>query len=162
MKKDKRIVAVLMTLGLMLMIIPAYSLSGEASQDDGQLVLAVNEASLEVVESIQVAEAVIVPEESVPEAWTDGRWSVVNLGLAGMAVLLGAGTMAGLFRRKNEERMVGLITAVTPAAVFLASEDITQPICAVDNWTPLMVLILGAAAATAFVPEATKKRGQHR
>lgn len=38
MKKDKRIVAVLMTLGLMLMIIPAYSLSGEASQDDGQLV----------------------------------------------------------------------------------------------------------------------------
>ena len=77
-------------------------------------------------------------------------------------MLLGAGTMAGLFRRKHEERLTGLITAVTAAAVFLVSEDMTQPFCAVDNWTPLMVLILGAAAATAFVPEARKGKRHHR
>jgi hypothetical protein len=162
MKKDRRIVAVLMTLGLMLTIVPAYALVGEASQDSEQASRAVSEASLDVVESIQVAEAVIVPEEEIPQAWTDGHCSVVNLGLAGMSMLLGAGTMAGLFRRKHEERMTGLITAVTAAAVFLVSEDMTQPFCAVDNWTPLMVLILGAAAATAFVPEARKGKRHHR
>ena len=63
MKKDRRIVAVLMTLGLMLTIVPAYALVGEASQDSEQASRAVSEASLDVVESIQVAEAVIVPEE---------------------------------------------------------------------------------------------------
>ena len=99
-----------------------------------------------------------IEDGQVPK--TDGiadQWSVVNLILMVLAVILGAGTMAGLFRRKREGKLIGLIPAVVALAAFLLTEDMTQPITAVDRWTPLMAVILAAAAATAFVPN-NKKR----
>ena len=99
-----------------------------------------------------------IDDDDVPKAWDDGQWALMNLVLAILAALLGAGTLAGWFRRKHEDRLVGLVSAITAIAVFLATEDMSQPMCMADKWTPLMALIVGAAAAAAFVPGSEKKR----
>ncbi|MBQ1302928.1 MAG: InlB B-repeat-containing protein, partial [Firmicutes bacterium] len=99
-----------------------------------------------------------IDDDDVPKAWDDGQWALMNLVLAILAALLGAGTLAGWFRRKHEDRLVGLVSAITAIAVFLVTEDMSQPMCMADKWTPLMALIVGAAAAAAFVPGSEKKR----
>lgn len=99
-----------------------------------------------------------IKDDEVPKAWDDGQWALVNLILAILSMLLGAGTLAGWFRRKHEERLAGLVTAITSLVVFLVTEDLTQPMCLTDKWTPLMALILGAAAAAAFVPGKKQSR----
>ncbi|MDR3075021.1 MAG: hypothetical protein LBU30_03140, partial [Candidatus Methanoplasma sp.] len=48
-------------------------------------------------------------------------------------------------------RAAALVFGIVSAIVFLLTEDMSLPASATDGWTPLMLVLLVAALAAAFV-----------
>ena len=106
----------------------------------------------------------------VPKANPDRHyWALVNLISAILTVLV-SGIMAYryferidteedeyIIRRKGNLRLVGIVLSIIAVAVFLLTEDLSNPMGFIDEWTPLMLGILAITLVMAFV--AHKKYG---
>ena len=90
-----------------------------------------------------------------------GKWSVLNLILAVIALMAGIiGIAAGRNRvEDNRERrsktaailrILGLIIGVVSIIVFILTEDWTLPPTPMDEWSLLMLILFIAAAASVF------------
>ena len=90
-----------------------------------------------------------------------GQWAVLNLVCAIIAVFTGLiAIIAGRdrFKKDNEEersmtataiRVSALLIGILSVVIFFLTEDWTLPVTAIDNWTPLMFVLLVAALAVA-------------
>jgi uncharacterized membrane protein len=89
----------------------------------------------------------------VPVVHSGGKWSPINLILAVIALIAGIiGVIAGRGRKAEGEegrrskiavflRVLSLIAGIAAVILFLLTEDWTQPVAAVDNWTSLTFIL---------------------
>ena len=91
-----------------------------------------------------------------------GEWAVLNLIMAVIALMIGlVGIAEGRNRTaRNKERIskaaaalriLGLVFGIVSIIMFFLTEDWTLPAAAMDEWAPLMLVLLIAAAISAFV-----------
>ena len=90
-------------------------------------------------------------------------WSLVNLIAAILTVLASAALVFRYFeridtdddeyiiRRKGNLRLAGLVPSIVSVVVFLLTEDLTQPMGWIDEWTPLMLGVLAIDILLAII-----------
>lgn len=103
-------------------------------------------------------------EKVVPKADPERHyWALLNLISAILTTLLSA-VMAYRFfervdteddeyiiRRKGNLRLAGIVLSIVSVAVFILTEDLTNPMGWVDEWTLFMLCVLAADLILAFV-----------
>lgn len=105
-------------------------------------------------------EAVTIDEEDTPLATigesNSAAWSLLNLVLALVTVLMSLMMLASYFKAKSNLNLVSIIPAVFAVVTFMVTSSLSGSMVFADSWTPAMLLY--AALNAGVVAFAMKKR----
>ncbi len=104
-----------------------------------------------------------IDDGSVPQSQGgSGAWSLVDLLLAVATAIMSIMLLAGYFHKKKEEededaevkrkgllRLFSLAPAIAAVALFIVTQDLTQPMIMIDQWTVLFAVIALVQVLTA-------------
>ena len=108
-------------------------------------------------------EPVTIDEEDTPlatigESGTKG-WSLLNLVLALVTVLMSLMMLASYFKAKSNVNLVSVIPAVFAVVTFMVTSNLSGSMAFADSWTPAMLLYTALNAGV--VALAMKKRKEN-
>ncbi len=114
-----------------------------------------------------------IEDPEIPLAAADGSWALLNLILAIVTSLTSIVLLVGYFatksrrdddeetdetvKRKGFARVFSLLPAIVAIVTFFLTEDMTQPMVIVDNWTILMLAFALIQVVVAFLSRKTTK-----
>jgi hypothetical protein len=123
------------------------------------------DADAEAEEEVVTEKPVIKPSETKTTTQKDNQgevlgeanekqWSVANLIITIVSVIISIATLAGMSKAKKADRRLGLriataVLAVGAIVALLVTEDMSATAAFVDSWSVLMIVILAAQVATA-------------
>jgi uncharacterized repeat protein (TIGR02543 family) len=103
-----------------------------------------------------------VPTSALPPSPAYGHWSLLNLILAIAALFLLVLLMLGRREEDAALKVVAVTAAVAAIAVFLLTQELTQPMQVADLWTILHVVIVVVQAGVVALSRKNKKEEEDR